>query len=186
LHWLLRRIVLPYSQIQAEVFPQDLLKMNGGGTFKVPELPLNKRKQPPTGSSSSSTSSFNELLPPPTSNKRVKTDHSSNGKTSDPLANPSRISSGAHSSVSSSKSGPAAPDPLSQYSRAARVEDEPEPSSSTSRGMEVEEEDDDAYGPADETFEADDGDEEGGRFFGGGTNETQEVRSCAWIRMGLV
>ncbi len=27
----------------------------------------------------------------------------------------------------------------------------------------------------DETFEADDGDEEGGRFFGGGINSTQEV-----------
>jgi hypothetical protein len=52
--------------------------------------------------------------------------------------------------------------------------------------VEEEEEDDEAYGPADETFEADDGDEEGGRFFGGGTNETQEVRFCAWVRVELV
>jgi hypothetical protein len=42
--------------------------------------------------------------------------------------------------------------------------------------MQDEEEDvDGVYGIAEETFEADDGDEEGGRFFGGGTNETQEV-----------
>ena len=42
--------------------------------------------------------------------------------------------------------------------------------------MQDEEEDvDGIYGVAEETFEADDGDEEGGRFFGGGTNETQEV-----------
>ena len=52
--------------------------------------------------------------------------------------------------------------------------------------MEVgdEEEDDEAYGPADETFEADDGDEEGGRFFGGGTNETQEVRIVFCVCLG--
>lgn len=30
-------------------------------------------------------------------------------------------------------------------------------------------------GVGDETYEADDGDEEGGRFFGGGTNATQDV-----------
>lgn len=39
---------------------------------------------------------------------------------------------------------------------------------------EQDDEDQGMYGVAEETFEADDGDEEGGRFFGGGTNETQE------------
>jgi hypothetical protein len=38
----------------------------------------------------------------------------------------------------------------------------------------------------DETFEADDGDEEGGRFFGGGTNETQEVYETSFLNTHII
>lgn len=56
------------------------------------------------------------------------------------------------------------------------MEDEQEEEGPQDVRMQDEEEDvDGVYGIAEETFEADDGDEEGGRFFGGGTNETQEV-----------
>lgn len=56
------------------------------------------------------------------------------------------------------------------------MEDEQDEEGPQDVRMQDEEEDvDGVYGVAEETFEADDGDEEGGRFFGGGTNETQEV-----------
>jgi hypothetical protein len=121
------------------------------GVFKVPELPSSatKRKFPSAPSDSS---------------KRARVED-----VSDPLANLSKIPSRSpNGNQQKSKSIPLAPsipigsDDLKGKGKAAAVEEE-------------EEEDDGMYGVQDETFEADDGDEEGGRFFGGGTNETQEV-----------
>jgi hypothetical protein len=47
------------------------------------------------------------------------------------------------------------------------------------REMETDDDAMDVGADGDETFEADEGDEEG-RFFGGGTNQTQEVSTVAW------
>lgn len=140
------------------------------GVFKIPEMPASggsKRKLP------SSSSSHNQ-----DASKRPRT---SNNHTSDPLANPSKIPSRPNGGSLAQNGNGATSIPVGYNQdkgkgRAATVEDEPEEQGPKDVRMgDEEEEDDGAYGVAEETFEADDGDEEGGRFFGGGTNETQEV-----------
>jgi hypothetical protein len=137
------------------------------GVFKVPELPsAHKRKYPSTTSNSSSSSSDHQQQ----SFKRPRTNQPSSS--SDPLANTSKIPSNRPASTSTSNGFEG-----KGKGKAATVEDEPEvgPAGLQQQPEEEEDDDDGVYGVAEETFEADEGDEEGGRFFGGGTNETQEV-----------
>lgn len=130
--------------------------------FKVPALPSgsssggggSKRKDAPLANGSSSS------LDP--SAKRARPTYN----VSDPLAGVSRQ---AGPSRGKQTAGPSVQSKLPLNGAAATVDDvadEDMPGSSSSRFQE-----DEAVG---ETFEADDGDEEGGRFFGGGTNTTQE------------
>jgi hypothetical protein len=136
------------------------------GAFKVPELPSSggsKRKLP----SSSSTD---------TSGAGAKRPRTNNNGSADPLANLSKIPNSGRSTASAGNVGSIPIASGKGKGRAATVVDEQEEEGPQDVRMQDEEEDvDGVYGIAEETFEADDGDEEGGRFFGGGTNETQEV-----------
>jgi hypothetical protein len=136
------------------------------GAFKVPELPSSggsKRKLP----SSSSTD---------TSGAGAKRPRTNNNGSADPLANLSKIPNSSRSTASAGHAGSIPIASGKGKGRAATVEDERDEEGPQDVRMQDEEEDvDGIYGVAEETFEADDGDEEGGRFFGGGTNETQEV-----------
>jgi hypothetical protein len=92
------------------------------------------------------------------------------------LANLSKIPNSSRSTASAAHAGSIPIASGKGKGRAATVEDERDEEGPQDVRMQDEEEDvDGIYGVAEETFEADDGDEEGGRFFGGGTNETQEV-----------
>lgn len=124
--------------------------------FKVPSLPSgsggSKRKDAPPTNGSSSTSDH--------ASKRARPSFNA----ADPLAGashqagPSRVKQAA---------GPSIPLQL-PANGPVTVDDVPDEDMAGSSSRSVQEEE------VDETFEADDGDEEGGRFFGGGTNTTQE------------
>lgn len=137
--------------------------------FKIPTLPPSgsKRKEPPQASSSNGSGSGFD------SSKRSRQSYNA----ADPLSGASRVSSSNPGRTSNSFPVPSIPLKTNEGGRSKApavsvtdVQDEDMPLVNGRSGA-----DDEDYRGNDDTYEADEDDEEGGRFFGGGTNATQET-----------
>ncbi|KAJ9097641.1 hypothetical protein QFC21_004677 [Naganishia friedmannii] len=135
--------------------------MSSGG-FKVPALPVGaplKRKLPDESNGSSSTKRSRPTVEDDTASSSASVDSGPSVAPSDSSNKPAKRSYNFGPSI-----------PIKSANRGGSVTTDVK---GKSREMEVDDAMDVGGDDADETFEADEGDVEG-RFFGGGTNQTQE------------